>query len=205
MSAPHEIIEIDRRRFATMLKDADGNLNKVSISALSNRRSADEFVQLITARRTRAVENIVAIGQYLREAKEELDHGEFGPMLKRIQFSEGTARKYMAIAAHPVISNRSNWNALPPSWTTLYQRTKLPHGIFQARIDDYTVTPEFEGAVVAALKAGLEVRASATPRSASPNFSGKTISCGPKSRRCEPNWKIGKRRKRRATGGGPRH
>jgi hypothetical protein len=76
-------------------------------------------------------------------------------MLKRIQFSEGTARKYMAIAAHPVISNRSGWNALPPSWTTLYELTKLPHGIFQARIDDDTITPEFEGTAVASLKAEL--------------------------------------------------
>src|SRR6266516_5506290 len=150
----NEVITVDRRVFAAKLKAADNNLKKVSIPpALSNRRSADEFVRLITDRRTRAVENIVAIGQHLREAKEELDHGEFGPMLKRIQFSEGTARKYMAIAAHPVISNRSNWNALPPSWTTLYELTKLPHGIFQARIDDDTITPEFEGTAVASLKA----------------------------------------------------
>jgi hypothetical protein len=136
-----------------MLKDADGNLKKVSIPpALSNRRSADEFVRLITDRRTHAVENLVAIGQHLREAKEELDHGEFGPMLKRIQFSEGTARKYMAIAAHPAISNRSNWNALPPSWTTLYELTKLPPDVLEARIADGTITPELEGTAVASLK-----------------------------------------------------
>jgi len=91
------------------------------------------------------VENLVAIGQHLREAKEELDHGEFGPMLKRIKFSEGTARKYMAISAHPVISNRSNWNALPPLWTTLYELTKLPPDVLEARIADGTVTPELEG------------------------------------------------------------
>jgi hypothetical protein len=149
-----EVIEINRHEFNAALKAVDNNLKKVSVPpALSNRRSAEEFVQLITGCRARAVENIVAIGQHLRDAKAELDHGEFGPMLKRIQFSEGTARKYMAIAAHPVISNRSNWNALPPSWTTLYELTKLPADVLEARIADGTITPELEGTAVASLKA----------------------------------------------------
>jgi hypothetical protein len=144
--------KVDRRLLAAALKAAGGNLKKVSVPpALSNRRSAEEFVQLITGCRARAVENIVAIGQHLREAREELDHGEFGPMLKRIGFSEGTARKYMAIAAHPLISNRSNWNALPPSWTTLYELTKVPPDVLEARIADGTVTPELGGTEVAAL------------------------------------------------------
>jgi hypothetical protein len=138
---------------AAALKAAGNNLTKVSIPpALSNRRSADEFVRLITDCRARAVENIVAIGKHLKEAREELDHGEVGPMLKRIGFSEGTARKYMAIAAHPVISNRSNWNVLPPSWTTLYAMTKWPLDVFEAKIADGTITPEFGGTAVAALK-----------------------------------------------------
>jgi hypothetical protein len=143
-----EVIEIDRHEFNAALKAVGNNLKKVSVPpALSNRRSAEEFVQLITGCRARAVENIVAIGQHLKAAKEELDHGEFGPMLKRIKFSEGTARKYMAIAAHPVISNRSNWNVLPPSWTTLYELTKLPPDVLEAKI-----TPELEGTAVASLK-----------------------------------------------------
>jgi Protein of unknown function (DUF3102) len=149
----NEIVEIDRRRFAAMLKDAGGNLKKVSIPpALSNRRSADEFVRLITDHRTHAVENLVAIGQHLRDAKEELDHGEFGPMLKRIKFSGPTARKYMDIAAHPVISNCSNWNVLPPSWTTLYALSTLSPEVLEARIADGTITPDFEGTAVASLK-----------------------------------------------------
>lgn len=70
----NEVITVDRRVFAAKLQSAGNNLKNVSVpSALSNRRSADEFVRLITDRRTRAVENIVAIGQHLREAKEELD------------------------------------------------------------------------------------------------------------------------------------
>jgi Protein of unknown function (DUF3102) len=145
--------KVDRHVMAAALKTAGNNLKKVSVPpALSNRRSAEEFVRLITDRRARAVENIVAIGQYLREAKEELDHGEFGPMLERIGFSEGTARKYMAIAAHPAISNRSNWNALPPSWTTLYELTKSPPDVIEARIAGGTITSELEGTAVASLK-----------------------------------------------------
>ena len=86
----NEVITVDRRVFAAELKAAGNNLKNVSIPpALSNRRSVEEFVRLITDCRACAVENLVAIGQHLREAKEELDHGEFGPMLKRIKFSEG--------------------------------------------------------------------------------------------------------------------
>jgi uncharacterized small protein (DUF1192 family) len=150
----NEGVTVDRRVFAAKLKAEGNNLKNVSIPlALSNRRFVEEFVRLTTDCRARAVENLVASGQHLREAREELDHGEFGPMLKRIKFSEGTARKYRAISAHPVISNRSNWNALPPSWTTLYELTKLPPDVLEARIADGTVTPDLEGTAVASLKA----------------------------------------------------
>jgi hypothetical protein len=136
-------------------------------------------------------------------------------MLKRIGFSAGTARKYMAIAAHPVISNRSKWNALPPSWTTLYELTKVPPDVLEARIADGTVTSELEGTAVAALDGEPARSIKGGSRSSRRDINyGISRSCeleervaeleaelearGPRSRRCAPTWKIGQRRNQTA-------
>jgi hypothetical protein len=194
--------KVDRHVMAAALKTAGNNLKKVSVPpALSNRRSAEEFVRLITDRRARAVENIVAIGQYLREAKEELDHGEFGPMLERIGFSEGTARKYMAIAAHPAISNRSNWNALPPSWTTLYELTKSPPDVIEARIAAARSPLSSRARPSRRSRASRQGLETCTGAATSASLSAKTFVCGPRSRRCapgSPSWKVEEPRSRTA-------
>ena len=42
-----------------------------------------------------------------------------------LPFSPQTARKLMAVANHPVLSNHAHVRVLPPSWGTLYELTKL--------------------------------------------------------------------------------
>jgi Protein of unknown function (DUF3102) len=112
-----EVIEIERHTFAAMLKSAGGNLKKMSAPrALSNRLSVEEWADIIRADIRRSVESIVAAGHHLREAKKQVEHGEWQPLLDRIGISGPTARKFMAIAEHPVISDRSHVNVLPPSW-----------------------------------------------------------------------------------------
>lgn len=71
----------------------------------------------------------------LIEAKQVLPHGDFGAMIESdLPFGEATARKLMAIADDRRLSNRSQWNVLPPTWTTLYELTKLPDDEFEDRI-----------------------------------------------------------------------
>jgi len=82
-------------------------------------------------------------GRLLSEAKEELERGSFEAMVKR-HFNLGTARMYRLVAAHPVISNRCHGNALPPSLRTLFELTKLPAEVLQAKLKDGSISPRTE-------------------------------------------------------------
>ena len=110
---------------------------------LANRRGWEYFDQKLTALRVNDVENIMERGRLLSEAKDELEHGSFEAMVKR-HFDLGTARMYRIVAAHPVISNRCHGNALPPSLRTLFELTKLPTEVLQAKLKDGSINPTTE-------------------------------------------------------------
>jgi len=110
---------------------------------LANRRGWEYFDQKLTALRINDVENIMERGRLLSEAKDELEHGSFEAMVKR-HFDLGTARMYRIVAAHPVISNRCHGNALPPSLRTLFELTKLPTEVLQAKLKDGSINPTTE-------------------------------------------------------------
>ena len=118
----------------------------------SNRRSWEYFDAQLTALRANDVENIVARGRLLLEARDELEHGSFEAMVKR-HFDLSTARMYRIVAAHPVISDRCHVNALPPSIRTLYELTKLPAEVLRARLRDGTINPTMERKDVTAWRA----------------------------------------------------
>jgi len=114
----------------------------------SNRRSWEYFDAQLTALRVNDVENIVARGRLLLEARE----GSFEAMVKR-HFDLSTARMYRIVGAHPVISNRCHVNALPPSMRTLYELTKLPEEILRKRLKDGSINPKLERKDVARWRA----------------------------------------------------
>ena len=118
----------------------------------SNRRSWEYFGAQLTALRVNDVENIVARGRLLLEARDELEHGSFEAMVKR-HFDLSTARMYRIVAAHPVISNRCHVNALPPSMRTLYELTKLPEEILRQKLKDGSINPKLERKDVAPWRA----------------------------------------------------
>jgi hypothetical protein len=93
-----------------------------------------------------AVESIVETGRRLIEVKRQVGHGSWLPTVDRLPFTEATARKLMAIAQHPDLSNRSHGNDLPASWTTLYALTPLPAGEIPKRIQAHEITPELDRA-----------------------------------------------------------
>ena len=114
----------------------------------SNRRSWEYFDAQLTALRVNDVENIVARGRLLLEARE----GSFEAMVKR-HFDLSTARMYRIVGAHPVISNRCHVNALPPSMRTLYELTKLPEEILRQKLKDGSINPKLERKDVARWRA----------------------------------------------------
>src|SRR6516164_530998 len=117
--------------------------------ALSNRRGWEYFDQKLGELRERDIESILARGQLLIEAHEELERGSYEATVKR-HMDLGDARKYRIIAAHPVISNRGHVHALPPSMRTLYELTRLPHDVLQAKLKDGSINPRTERKDVAA-------------------------------------------------------
>jgi hypothetical protein len=77
----------------------------------------------ILAKWQHQVGDFVATGESLIQAHATLInlHGAWSHMVRTyLPFSHGTAKKLMAIARHPILSNSSNWNRLPANWTTLY-------------------------------------------------------------------------------------
>ena len=114
----------------------------------SNRRSWEYFDAQLTALCVNDVENIVARGRLLLEARE----GSFEAMVKR-HFDLSTARMYRIVGAHPVISTRCHVNALPPSMRTLYELTKLPEEILRQKLKDGSINPKLERKDVARWRA----------------------------------------------------
>jgi len=116
----------------------------------------ESYVRDINVAWRKAVDSIIETGRILLEAKEgpyRLKHGAFQAMVRTaLPFNESTARKLMAIARHPVLSNRSHGNVLPPSYGTLYALTKVPDHKLLASIRDGTINPKLERRDVAALR-----------------------------------------------------
>jgi hypothetical protein len=114
-----------------------------------------EHVKLICAAWQKGVESIIETGERLNRAKADPDlpKRSFEAMVQtKLPFGPRTARYLMAIANHPVISNRKHASALPPSWMTLYELSKLPQSLLIEKIEDGVITAKMERKDVAALK-----------------------------------------------------
>jgi len=115
-------------------------------------RTVPEFAARITACCRRTVETIIETGRLLIAAKEQLAHGEFEHMVEsELPFGPRTARMLMAIASDPRLTNRNHGSALPTTWRTLYELTRLDDVTFQARLADGTIRPDMERQDVAAV------------------------------------------------------
>jgi N6-adenosine-specific RNA methylase IME4 len=107
--------------------------------------SANYWAARITARWRDTVDGIIDTALLIVAAKEALPHGEFGKMIEAgLPFSASTARRLMAIAMDPRISNRAHVHVLPPHWGTLYEITKLDDAQFEARVADGSIRPDME-------------------------------------------------------------
>jgi hypothetical protein len=100
-----------------------------------------------------SVEAIIETGRRVLDAKEKLPHGEFTAVVKNdLPFGPRTAERLMAVADNPVISNATHGSHLPPSWRTLYELTRLPTPVLEAKIADGTINPGMERKDAVALK-----------------------------------------------------
>ena len=120
--------------------------------AISTQRTAEDWRRIIADDLGRAVEGIIAAGLHLQEAKDEVDHGDWLPLLRSLKIGERTAQMLMKIAANEVLANPNHWFAFPTSWRTLSELATLPPKLLEAKIIDGTITPEIERKDVTALK-----------------------------------------------------
>jgi hypothetical protein len=115
-------------------------------------RTVDEWAKVIADDLTGAVAGIIAAGQHLQEAKAEVDHGEWLPLLERLKMGASTAARLMRIAENEVLRNSAHWAELPTSWRTLYELTTLPPETLEAKIAEGVITRETKRKEVTALR-----------------------------------------------------
>jgi hypothetical protein len=97
-------------------------------------------------------DTVFAMGRVFLAAKTRIPHGEWQrmfedheqPVASHFPFSVNVAQRYMAIARDPVLTNPAHAQALPPSWATLYELTKVPPDQLTRAIQNKKVTPEME-------------------------------------------------------------
>jgi hypothetical protein len=121
--------------------------------------SHQQWTKRIGAAWQKGVEAFLETGRLLIEAKDALDHGEFEAMVRlKLPFDPSVARKLMVIARHPVLSNRAHAHVLPPSWTTLYELTKLPDETLLPKTKDGSINPKIERRQVTAMRPAPKAR-----------------------------------------------
>ena len=93
------------------------------------------WARQITASWRRTIESIIHVGQLLAQAKQALPHGQFQRMVETdLPFGPRAARQLMQVARHPALTKRKHASALPASWYTLYQLSRLPEDQLQRAI-----------------------------------------------------------------------
>jgi DUF3102 family protein len=120
--------------------------------AISPQHTAEDWRRIIADDLGRAAGGIIAAGRHLQEAKDEVEHGDWLPLLKSLRLSERTAQRLMKIAANEVLANPTHVSHLPPSWGTLYELAMLPPKLLEARIIDGTITPDLARKDIALLR-----------------------------------------------------
>ncbi len=103
---------------------------------------ASEWARRIRASLEKSVEAILETGRLLVEAKAALPHGQFEKMVEAdLGWSPQTVRKFMAIARHPVLSDRAHVRVLPASWGTLAELARLKPEPLEKAIGEGIVRP----------------------------------------------------------------
>jgi hypothetical protein len=114
---------------------------------------AEKWADEICTQLGKSVESIITAGRLLTQAKADLPHGEWLRIFndELVPFDARTAQRLMAIAANPELSNAAHASLLPPSWTSLYELTKVEPDTLHNALRDRVITPDMKRSDVAAL------------------------------------------------------
>lgn len=130
--------------------------NTAKVMKLSNARPRGIWAERISAAWREQLPSIFETGNLLEAAKLELDHGEWGVMVKEdLPFSQSMANKLMKIADNQNLRNSDHGPNLPVNWRTLYELTNLTDEQFSSGIQSGVINPRMERKDVNALR-GIE-------------------------------------------------
>ena len=100
-----------------------------------------ERAQSIKGHLGRAVEGIVSAGRELVEAKAEVAHGEWLPMLEEVGIDQGTASRLMQISRNPAIANHGNCHDFPAAMRALYELSRMDPSDIERGIESGAISP----------------------------------------------------------------
>jgi hypothetical protein len=111
--------------------------------------------------------DFIAVGRYLREAKDELTRDEFEALIRlRLAFDGSTARKLMRCAAKAILC--AHVHELPPCWGTIYELSKLADEILEAGFANGLIHPGLQRRDIRSKVLGLPPREQKPPKEQKP-------------------------------------
>jgi hypothetical protein len=119
-------------------------MNMTTMTVITERT---QWAARISAAWQKSVASIIDTGHLLLAAKADpkMQHGEWGTMVESdLPFNRHTAHKLMQIAGDKRLTNVSQGKHLPPSWTTLYELTKLDDATFDQKLRDGSINPDMQ-------------------------------------------------------------
>ena len=120
---------------------ADGN---------GNARTWKFFVEKIKTVWRRGAGDFISCGQYLIQAKDELQSDAYSAMLKKLYFDASVAKKLSCIAKNATLG--AHVHQLPPCWSTLYEFSKFDDDLLKAKLADGTIHPGMQRREAIALR-----------------------------------------------------
>lgn len=105
-------------------------------------RTTPEWAALIQEDLHRAVEGVIAAGQHLIEAKSQVAHGQWLPLLEQIGISHDYAKRLMTISRNPAMSNGGNCHHFPSAFRALAELARLDPADVDAAIESGDITPD---------------------------------------------------------------
>ncbi len=103
------------------------------------------WAERINAAWRRSAASFIDCGHLLIQAKEEIPRGDFAKMIEaRLDFQPRVAQRLMSIARDPRLANPTHAALLPPSWTVLYELTKLDDAAFDEAVETRVINPQMQ-------------------------------------------------------------
>jgi N6-adenosine-specific RNA methylase IME4 len=122
-----------------------------SENALLPAAQADLWAGRVRASMRKTFTGVLETGKILIQARAELSHRQWLPMLTKAGLKPRTAQVWMGVACNPRFANANPDSLLPPCVTTLNEISRLPEDLYQGLLADGTINPTVSRAAIKAI------------------------------------------------------